>query len=182
MTPMRRPTRLPPRRLARVPALALALAALTLSGCGWVVPKVDDPGEAVGGPPAVAELLVEGWLDRVSRGDGNLGWSLLYPALREDLFGGEAAYRASVAGADWTGFRWSLEGTSLRDGEYQVRLAVAGEATAIDGFLVDWGVVQVLERGDGGAGGAGGAAAHGFITVRLGTGGEPSGIQALGPG
>lgn len=154
-------------------SVATTLAALALAGCGWITPPVDDPGEAVGGPPAVAELVVDRWLAGVSGGDGDLGWGLLYPNLRQDLFGGEAAYRASVADADWTGFTWSVENTGLRDGEYRVRVVLHGKVTAIEGFLSDWGILQVDEVTDDGA-------YHGFIVVRIGVGGEPSGIQATG--
>ena len=58
-----------------------------------------------------------------------------------------------------------VAGADLHDGEYQVRLEIAGTAPA---FLSDWGFVQMRSE------------SNGFMVVRLGVGIEPSGIQALG--
>lgn len=152
-------------RAARV--AICAAVALLLAACSYLTPSVDpaDQGEAVGGPPAMAEAIVSAWLRSASEKTGDLGWGLLYPNIRTDMFGSEDRYRGAIEGSDWSSFRYRVLGAGLHDGEYQVRIAIDGPAPA---FLSDWGFVQMQSE------------TVGFVVVRLGVGNEPSGIQAIG--
>ncbi len=143
------------------------VAAVLLAACSYLPPIVDpaDRGEAVGGPPATAEAIVDAWLRTASEKTGDLGWGLLYPSIRTDMFGSEDRYRRAIEGSDWSSLRYRVLDAGLRDGEYQVQMEIAGTAPA---FLSDWGLVQMRSE-------------HvGFMVVRLGVGTEPSGIQAVG--
>lgn len=141
--------------------------ALLLAACSYVTPSVDpaDQGEAVGGPPATAEAIVSGWLRSASEKTGDLGWGLLYPNIRTDMFGSEDRYRGAIEASDWSSFRYRVLDAGLHDGEYQVQIEIAGTAPT---FLSDWGFVQMRSE------------TVGFMVVRLGVGTEPSGIQAIG--
>lgn len=145
----------------------LALVAMSAIGCSYITPSVDpdDRGESVGGPPVAAEQIVATWLDRASQGTGDLGWSLLYPNLRTDLFETETRYREAIEGQDWSGVTWEVLDADLHDGEYQVGVRFDGPLPAV---LADWGLAQ--QRDDGTA----------VVVVRLGVGAEGSGIQAVG--
>ncbi|HYO44884.1 MAG TPA: hypothetical protein VES19_16925 [Candidatus Limnocylindrales bacterium] len=154
----------------RLPATRVALfavAAFLLVACSYLTPSVDpaDQGEAVGGPPATAEAIVSAWLRAASEKTGDLGWGLLYPNLRTDLFGSEDRYRGAIEGSDWSSFRYRVLDVGLHDGEYLVRIEIDGTAPA---FLSDWGFVQMQ------------SGTVGFVVVRLGVGTEASGIQAVG--
>ena len=143
------------------------ILALLLAACSYVTPSVDpaDRGEAVGGPPATAEALVSAWLRSASEKTGDLGWGLLYPNIRTDMFGSEDRYRAAIEGSDWSSFSYRVLDAGLHDGEYRVQIELEGTAPA---FLTDWGFAQMQSE------------TSGFMVVRLGVGTESSGIQAVG--
>jgi hypothetical protein len=143
------------------------ILGLLLAACSYVTPSVDpaDRGEAVGGPPAMAEAIVSAWLRSASEKTGDLGWGLLYPNIRTDMFGSANRYRAAIEGSDWSSFGYRVLEAGLHDGEYLVQIEIAGTAPA---FLSDWGFVQMQSE------------SLGLIVVRLGVGTEQSGIQAIG--
>ena len=122
-----------------------AVLALLLAACSYVTPSVDpaDQGEAVGGPPATAEAIVRAWLRAASEKSGDLGWGLLYPNIRTDMFGSEDRYRAVIEASDWSSFRYRVLDADLHDGEYLVPIEMAGTAPA---FLSDWGFVRCGPR------------------------------------
>lgn len=163
------------RRLAAVVVLALLLA-----GCSFGPPTVDDPGEAVGDTPAVAADMVRTWLDRASNGTDDLGWGLIYPNTRTDLFKSEDVYRAAVLGADWSSFSYEILEVVTEDGEYRVRLRLAGAP----GFTDDWGLIQFpSDDGDPPPRSLDGAtvlANEGMVGVRIAPSSGPRGIQAVG--
>ncbi len=143
------------------------VAAVLLAACSYLPPSVDpaDRGEAVGGPPATAETIVSAGLRAASEKSGDLGWGLLYPNIRTDMFGSEDRYRGAIEASDWSSFRYRVLDAELHDGEYLVPIEMAGTAPA---FLSDWGFVQIRSENVG------------LMGVRLGVGTEPSGIQAVG--
>jgi hypothetical protein len=144
-----------------------AVLALLLAACSYITPGVDpaDRGEAVGGPPATAEAIVSAWLRVASEQSGDLGWGLLYPNIRTDMFGSEDRYRGAIEASDWSSFSYRVLDAELHDGEYLVPIEMLGTAPA---FLADWGFVQMRSENVG------------LMVVRLGVGTEPSGIQAIG--
>lgn len=154
-------------RVAWLLAIAVAVAA-----CGYLTPDPDDPGEAVGGPPIVALRIVEAWWAEVIRGEDDLGWDLLYPNIRTDLFGSEDVYRSALAEDDWTDLSPRISHVRLTDGEYHVYIEFDAEVV-LPSFLDAWGMMQRSDVPDPGT-------ILGFMTVRVGTGSEPTGIQATG--
>jgi hypothetical protein len=149
---------------------AVGFLAASLTACAAKIP-VDDPGEAVGGPPAQAEAHVDSWFARVISGAPDLGWSLIDPRNR-DLFGGEANYRAAITTDDWSGVHYRIGTIDLSDGEYRVHVELAlDEGATLPTFFQRYGFVQGQPTNSGFAG---------YVVVRLGIPGEPSGIQAVG--
>jgi hypothetical protein len=129
-----------------------------------------DVGEAVGGTPEEAQTMVATWFDRMIQSDDDLGWSLVYPTLREPLFGSELTYRTIVSSADWTGFEYQLRGMTTKDGDY--RVSVAFPASSPPDFLTRLGFLGRTESVDG--------VLHGTIIVQIPLSGIPRGIQAVG--
>ncbi len=155
--------------------LSSALLVIALvAGCSYLTPEPDDPGEQVGGPPETAEAVVTTWLSQVISGKDDLGWSMIYPNTRRDLFVTEAAYRVAVEKSDWSGVSFRVNNIAVTDGEYRVHVELRiKDGGAPPPFLAEWGVLQTTEPSTAGR-------VVGFITVRLGVDGEPSGIQATG--
>jgi hypothetical protein len=150
----------------------IALLALGLVVAGCSVP-LDDMGEAMGGSPTDAGQIVEEWLAEAQSGKGDLGWSRLYPNVREEMLSSYEAYKETVLAADWSRFDYNMTEVRTHDGAYLVVIRVPGGERSTPAFMLDWGIVQ-FPRLDGVP------TDDGLITVRIPPLGGDRGIQAAG--
>lgn len=130
-------------------------ALLTLTACVRVGEPVD-PQHA--GTPAEAAAIATEWLQAVSGGEADRGWSLLHPLTQERLYGNDPdRYAADAAGTDWNGFGWDIEREPVWDGNYTVTVALAGSVEPV-GELADGHLMQLV-KGD--------SSDEAIITVRI---------------
>jgi hypothetical protein len=89
---------------------AIVLLAVAMAGLGYVyLPYLGWTNSE-----AEARQRVTAYLAAVVRDTGDRGWNLLEAAGR-GKYGSEDAYRATMAGADWTDFAWEFGGWSRCD-------------------------------------------------------------------
>ena len=152
------------------PTAGLAVAFL-LASCSA---PFGDLGEAVGGSPEEAARIVEGWIAEARSGEDDLGWSRLYPNVRDEMFRSYEAYREAVLASDWSRFDYVIDAVRIKDGDYLIDIRVPGGAQSTPAILVDWGMVQFTPVD-------GVPSDVGSMTVQIPPLGGDRGIQALGP-
>ena len=130
------------RKLAAAQVATCVVAAVLLAACSYLTPSVDqaDRGAAVRGAAGDGGGDRQAWLGSASEKTGDLGWGLLYPTIRTDMFGSEDRYRGAVGGSDWSSFRYRVLGADLHDGEYQVRIEIERSSASVP---VGLGFVQM---------------------------------------
>lgn len=143
------------------------LLAVTLMVSGCSVP-LGDLGEAMGGTPEEATRIVEDWIAEARSGEDDLGWSRLYPFVRDEIFGSYEVYEDAVLASDWSRFDYLVHDVRPHDGRYRIEIRVPGGSEATPAFMVDWGIVQFVGGDDG------------IVSVRIPPLGGDRGIQALG--
>jgi hypothetical protein len=127
--------------VARHALTALLAAGFVASGCSV---HLADLGEAVGGSPAEAAQIVEDWIAEARSGKDDLGWSRLYPSLRDQIFGSYEVYQEAVLGSDWSRFEYVIQDVRIKDGDYLIDIRVPGGAPSTPAVMVDWGIVQFV--------------------------------------
>ena len=80
-------------------AILAIVGALLLAGCSAEESRADD-----------AAQIVERYLEQVSSGSGDRGWSLLLPDTRETVFADDQdTYIKQADATDWASFDWVIE-------------------------------------------------------------------------
>lgn len=146
-------------------SLALCAALLLVVGCGPF-----GPATPRGTTAHDAEALADSWLRSVSGQTQDRGWTLLHPLSRSRLYSDNATkYVVDAAAIDWTGFRWHIEPSTYRDGNYQVTIVLEGNRDPAQ-ELADGHLIQVYASSD--------QVHRAAITVRI----DPDGTAGvLGP-
>lgn len=91
-------------------------------------------GSLTGSPSGV----VERWLLSAAGATDDRGWSLLYPELQAEMFGGDAsAYVAAAAASDWSRFSFRVVEEHWDDPGFGVARLQVADLDAIPPFLTD---------------------------------------------
>jgi hypothetical protein len=163
-----------PARVKTSLALRSAFVGLWLVIAGCSSP-IGDVGEAMGGSPAEASQIVEAWIAEAQSGRDDLGWSRLYPSVRNEVFRSYEVYQEAVLASNWRRFHYVTSEVRTHDGAYVVQIRVPGGAESTPAFMIDWGMVQFPPVD-------GRPSDDGIISVRISPLGGDRGIRALGPG
>ena len=124
---------------------AILLVGFLIAGCSGlgngVFPRP--------GTPEGAEALAGQWLNAVSGGAADRGWSMLHPLSRARLFADKSErYLDEVVGIDWGGFKWHIEPPTVLDGNFRVTVVIDGNRRPA-GLLADGRLIQEYSSSDG---------------------------------
>ena len=118
----------------------LLLILLMLVACGDG--EENHPEQAARAADAFLEMLVAKEIDQA--------WGTLTPATQRAAYGNDMeAFAEEVANAHWEQMRWRVQQPVWLDISWAVYVAVEGGSTVVPAFLLERGIVDVWQEGDG---------------------------------
>lgn len=92
--------------------------------------------------PVRDENEVASWLDSMSQGNWDRGWSHLSEQSKEVFGNSLDAYIADVDAVDWSRFQWTIGSSFTHDGIKEVAVKVEGGWEAVPEFMRERPLVQ----------------------------------------